>query len=69
MPKLLPAGKENGERRSFVEIKSIEAVGEKPRLRVFYCSGFFTVRETPEGWRITDGGLQPESLGWKIGGH
>lgn len=67
--KLLPAGTENGERRFFVEVKTIEAVGEKPHLGVFYYSGFFTVRETPEGWRITDGSLEPENLGWKIGGH
>ena len=67
--KLLPAGTENGERRFFAEVKTIEAVGEKPRLGIFYSAGFFTVRETPEGWRITGGSLEPEKLGWKIGGH
>jgi len=67
--KLLPAGKEKGEPRFFVEIKTIEAVGEKPRLAVFYYSGFFAVTETPEGWQINDGHLEPENLGWKVGGH
>ncbi|MGB9904830.1 MAG: hypothetical protein ACPLQO_09225, partial [Desulfotomaculales bacterium] len=67
--KLLPAGTENGERRFFAEVKTIEAVGEKPRLGIFYSAGFFTVRETSEGWRITGGSLEPEKLGWKIGGH
>jgi len=67
--KLLPAGEENGQRRFFVETKHIEAVGEKPRLGIFYYWGFFTVGETAEGWKITGGNLEPENLGWKLGGH
>ena len=25
--------------------------------------------ETTDGWRITGGNLEPENLGWKLGGH
>lgn len=67
--KLLPAGTENGENRFFVEVKTIEAVGEPSRLGCFYYSGFFTVKKTSEGWRLNDGSLQSENLVWKIGGH
>ncbi|MCR4443508.1 MAG: hypothetical protein NUV48_15350 [Peptococcaceae bacterium] len=67
--KLLPAGEENGQPRFFVETKHLETVGEKPRTGIFYYTGFFTVRETAEGWRITSGELEPENLGWQLGGH
>lgn len=67
--KLLPAGEKKGERRFFVETKHLEIVGEKPRPGIFYYTGFFTVRKTTEGWRITSGELEPENLVWQLGGH
>ncbi|ATW23578.1 hypothetical protein [Candidatus Formimonas warabiya] len=67
--KLLPAGEEKAEKRFFVESKHLEVVGEKLRPGIFYYTGFFTVRETPDGWRITGGELEPENLGWQLGGH
>jgi len=67
--KLLPAGEADGQRRFFVETKHLEAAGEKPRLGYFYYTGFFTVAETADGWRITGGSLEPENLSWKLGGH
>lgn len=67
--KLLPAGEEKGEKRFFVETKNLETVGEKPHTGIFYYTGFFTVRETADGWRITSGELEPENLTWSLGGH
>lgn len=68
--KLLPAGDEQGNPRFFVETKTLEGVGEgQPRTGYFYYTGFFTVKDTPDGWRITDGKLEPENLAWQLGGH
>ncbi|MEL7567021.1 MAG: hypothetical protein AAGU27_19360 [Dehalobacterium sp.] len=67
--KLLPAGEEKGEKRFFAETKHLEVVDEKLHTGIFYYTGFFTVGETSGGWRITSGELQPENLGWQLGGH
>ncbi|GAB7387759.1 hypothetical protein BSNK01_15960 [Bacillaceae bacterium] len=67
--KLLPAGEADGGKRFFVETKHLEVVGEKPRAGYFYYTGFFTVKETADGWRITSGELEPQQLAWERGGH
>lgn len=67
--KLLPAGEADGRKRFFVETRHLEAAGEKPKVGYFYYTGFFTVAETADGWRISGGGLEPENPGWKLGGH
>lgn len=67
--KLLPAGEEGGQKRFFVETRHLEVAEDPPRVGQFYYAGFFTVSETAEGWRITGGELEPQSLGWKLGGH
>ncbi|PDO10293.1 MAG: hypothetical protein BLM47_08040 [Candidatus Reconcilbacillus cellulovorans] len=67
--RLLPAGAQDGHPRFFVEIRTVEAVGDPPRFGVFYKFGFFTMTETSAGWRIADGAFEPENLAWRLGGH
>ncbi|MCM8900238.1 hypothetical protein KVG29_03230 [Caldicoprobacter algeriensis] len=67
--KLLPAGRQNGQARFFVETRHIEVTGDNSRTGIFYYTGFFTVVKTQEGWRITDGSLTPQNLAWELGGH
>ncbi len=67
--KLLFAGEEGGQKRFFVETRHLEVVEDPPRVGQFYYAGFFTVSETAEGWKITGGELEPQSLEWKLGGH
>lgn len=67
--KLLPAGRQNGQARFFVETRHIEVTDDNPRTGIFYYTGFFVVDKTWEGWRITDGGLTSQNLAWELGGH
>lgn len=67
--KLYEAETENGEARFFVETKHLEAAGTKSLFGEFYYSGFFSAKKTEDGWRLTDGSLEPQNLAWALGGH
>ena len=69
--KLIPAGEENGERKYFVETRNMEAIQDSrnPRMGVFCYKGYVTLRDTDEGWRITESDLEPEDPSWYMAGH
>jgi len=67
--KLYEAEMQDGQVRFFVETKHLESAGNKRQLGEYYYAGFLTVSLTEDGWRITEGSLEPQNLAWKLGGH
>jgi len=67
--KLYEAEMQDGKVRFFVETKHLESAENKRQLGEYYYAGFFTVSLTEDGWRITEGSLEPQNLAWKLGGH
>mgnify|MGYP002479033217 FL=1 len=67
--KLYEAGMQDDHARFFVETKHLESAADKRRLGAYYYAGFFSVALTGEGWRITEGNLEPQNLAWALGGH
>ncbi len=67
--KILFAGGKDTQKRFFVETRHLEVTENPLRAGQFYYAGFFTVSETAAGWSITSGALEPQSLGWNLGGH
>jgi hypothetical protein len=60
---------QDGKVRFFVETKHLESAENKRQLGEYYYAGFLTVSLTEDGWRITEGSLEPQNLAWKLGGH
>ena len=60
---------QDGQARFFVETKHLEFAGDKRQLGAYYYAGFFAAAQTDEGWRITEGSLEPQNLAWELGGH
>jgi len=67
--KLYEAEMQDGKVRFFVETKHLESAENKRQLGEYYYAGFFTVSLTEDGWRITEGTLEPQDLAWKLYGH
>jgi len=67
--KLYEAEMQDGKVRFFVETKHLESAENKRQLGEYYYAGFFTVLLTEDGWRITEGTLEPQDLAWKLYGH
>ena len=67
--KLYEAEMQDGQARFFVETKHLEFAGNKRQLGAYYYAGFFTLSLTEDGWRITEGSLEPQNLAWALGGH
>ena len=67
--KLYESDMQDGKTRFFVETKHLESAGNKSQLGEFYYAGFFTAALTGDGWRITEGSLEPQNLAWALGGH
>lgn len=67
--KLYEAEMQDGKVRFFVETKHLESAENKRQLGEYYYAGFLTVSLTEDGWRITEGSLEPQNLAWKLGGH
>lgn len=55
------------EQRFFVEFKTVESLEKK--TAVVYYSGYVTLGQEGDGWRITGAEVEPEDLAWKLGGH
>jgi hypothetical protein len=66
---LYEAGRQDGQARFFVETRHLEFAGDKPQLGAYYYAGFFAASLTQDGWRITEGSLEPQNLAWALGGH
>lgn len=53
--------------RFFVELKTVENLAGKT-AHVYY-SGYLTLGQEGDGWRITKAEVEPENLTWQVGGH